>query len=62
MRIRNPDEWQPSDCIIPCSQLHYSPLGPPAHGQDIENCIWYVMEMEENELDKELWGRRAKDI
>jgi len=60
--IRNPDEWQPSVCIDPCSQLHNSPLRPPAHGQKIENCLRYIMEIEENELVKEWWGLRAINI
>jgi len=55
----NPDKWHPSGCIDPCSQLHNSPLRPSAHGQEIENWLWYVMEMEENELDTEWCGRRA---
>ena len=60
--IRNPDECQLSVWIDPCSQLHNSPLRPPAHGWTIEKCSWYVMEIEENELDKEWWGRRAINI
>jgi len=35
------------------SRLDYSPLRPAAHGREIENCVCYVMEIEENELGKE---------
>jgi len=49
----NPDEWQPSCCISPYSQLHHSPLKPAAHGGDFEIYLWYVMEIKENEMEKE---------
>jgi len=60
--IRNFDQWQPSGGINPCSQPHNSPLRPCAHGPEIEYCLWDIMEIEENELDKEWWGRQAVNI
>jgi len=59
MRNLNPDEWQPLCCTTPCIQLHNSPLRPDAHGRHFENCIWYSLEIEENEQDMEWWGSRA---
>jgi len=61
-RMRNLDKWQPTGCINPCSQLLISSIRPPTHGWEIEQCLWYVMELEENELDKEWWGRQAINI
>ena len=52
MHSLNPDEWQPSRCITPCSELPNSALRPAAHGWEFEKCLWYVMEIEENKLEK----------
>jgi hypothetical protein len=39
--------------INPCIQLHNVPLRPAADGSHSENCLWYVIDIEENELNKE---------
>ena len=39
--------------------MHNSPLRPGAHGQEFENRIWYVMEIEKNHLEIEWSGSRA---
>lgn len=44
---------QLSCSINPCIQLHNSPLRHAAHGQDFQNLLWYMMETQEIELDKE---------
>jgi len=60
--IRTPDKWQPSGYNHPCSQLHNSLLTPPAHRREIETRLWYITDIEEVEVDKEWWGRRATNI
>jgi hypothetical protein len=57
--IRYRKKWQPTGCINPCSQRNISPLRRPVHRRDTENYLGFVMEIEENELNKEWWGRRA---
>jgi hypothetical protein len=32
--------------------MHNSAFWPAAHGQDIEHCLLYIREIEENELEK----------
>jgi len=59
VRSLNPDEWQPSCCISLCISLHNCALRPAAHGREWENCLWYIMEIEENELENEWSGNRA---
>ena len=53
MHSPNLDEWLPSPWISPCSPLHNSPLRPAAHSRDIQYCLRYVMEIEENKVEKE---------
>jgi len=53
MRNLNPDEWQLPCCINSCIHLHNPLLSPAAHSRDCETCIWYVIQIEENEPDKE---------
>jgi len=55
----NLHEWPPSCCIHPYVQLYNSALRPGAHGQNFQNCLWQVMEIEEKELDKARWGSWA---
>jgi len=59
VRLTNRSEWQLSCCDHPCIQLHNSPHRPGEHDWDIWNCLWYVMEIEGKELDKEWWRSRA---
>ena len=54
-----PDEWQPSCCINPCIQLHNSLLWPASNGPDCDNCVWYVMNMNDKELDMDKRGSWA---
>jgi hypothetical protein len=51
--MRISDKGQPTGCINPCSQLNISLLRSLAQGQEIENCVCCVIEIEENEMDKE---------
>ena len=37
-------------------QLQYSPRWPGAHGWGIESWLWYIMEIEEKELDEKRSG------
>jgi len=54
-----PSEWPPSCCIHPGIQLNVILHRPGAHRWDIWNCLWYVMQIEEKELDEGRWGRWA---
>jgi len=56
------DEWPLSCCNSSCSQLHTSALRLGAHGRDLENFISYVMEIEENKLEKESSGSQAQYV
>jgi hypothetical protein len=55
----NQSERWPSCHIDPCVQLHDSPHRPRANGWDSWTRVWYVMEIDEKELDKEWCGSRA---
>jgi len=55
----NLSQRRPSCRIDACIQLHNCLHRPHAHRWDIWNCLWYVMEIEENELDNESWGSWA---
>jgi len=55
----NPDKRQLSSSINPCMQLHNSPLRPVVHGWDFDYSLWYIMEIEEKELDTEWWKSQA---
>jgi len=54
------DDWPPSFWISSSIQLHNSVHRPAAHGRDVENCLYLVMEIAENELDEESWRSGAK--
>jgi hypothetical protein len=58
----NLDEWQPSCSISPCSELHNFALRPAANGREFEHCIWYVSDMEENELETDRFGNWALNV
>jgi len=58
-QISHPDKWQPSGCINPGSKLPNSPLRLPAHGREVENWLWYPMQIEGKEVDTKWRGRRA---
>ena len=55
----NQSEWPPSSCIHPYVQLHTTLLRPGARGWDIVNCLWYIMEIEQKDLDEERWGKQT---
>jgi hypothetical protein len=59
VRSLNLNAWQLSYLITPCSQQHNSALRTAAHGRESENGFWYVMEIEENELEKDASGNQA---
>jgi len=48
-----PHKWQLLCFITRGIELHNSPLRPAAPGRDFEHCLLYVMEIEQNEVDKE---------
>jgi len=62
LRNPNPDESHPSHCINPCIEPQNFLLRLAAHVRDFENCLRYVMEMEERELDMEMWESWAIDV
>jgi len=51
----NPDEWGVWCFISPSLGWYKSLLRPGANGWDFGHCLWFVMEIEEKKLDKEMW-------
>ena len=62
MHNPHPGKQQPSCCINACIQLHNSLLRPAAHCRDFENCLWYVLVIKANELDKAWCESQALNI
>jgi len=55
----NLPECQRSCCIHTGIWLHNFWFSSGAHGSDVQNWLWKVMEIEEKELDEERWGSLA---
>jgi len=54
MRDQNTEDQQPSDYINACIQHHNAPLRPAENSRDFKYRVRYAVEINENELDKEL--------
>jgi len=48
--------------FIPFSQLKIDSLRPRPQGREIEICLWYIIEIEEIERQKEFWWSQAMNV
>jgi len=60
VRILNQYNWPASCSIRPCTTLHNSVLRPSGHSWSADNCLRYVMDSKEKQLEQQWWG--SQDI